>query len=99
MTDRIKRPNWYDFQTVTIEDLRSEQSSYLNQTAESTKTAIGTGVRLDFPQEKVVFDSDQLTLEQAGYVAVSTFDGRGILSEPYSSTDQSGGNQLAVEVS
>lgn len=99
MNNRIKRPNWYDFQRVTLEDLNAEQSSYLAQIAETNRTVLGTGVRLDFPQEPIIFDSENLSLAQAGYVAVSTFDGRGVLAESYFSKDTSNGSQLNVRVS
>jgi hypothetical protein len=98
MSSRILRPNWYDFQKVTREDVIAEQASYLAQVAESGKTAFGTGVRLDFAQEPVLFDSDALTSEQSGWVAVTTFDGRGILATPYASKDADEGFQISVEM-
>lgn len=99
MAGSITRPNWYDFQRVTLEDLNTEQSSYLNKDADTNRAALGNGVRLEFPQEPVVFDSDSLSVAQSGFVATNTFDGRGILDDVYTSTDVAEGNQLAVEVS
>jgi hypothetical protein len=95
---RITRPSWYDFQRVSKNDLESEQSSYLDSIATSTRAALGTGVKLTSPQEPVIFDSDDLTATQQGYVAVNTFDGRGVLETPYLTTDQIEGNQIAVTI-
>lgn len=99
MTGPITRPNWYDFQRVTLEDLNTEQNSYLTKDADTNRAALGNGVRLEFPEEPIVFDSNSLSVAQSGFVATNTFDGRGILDAPYTSTDTAEGNQIAVTVS
>lgn len=99
MSNRITRPNWYSFQKATTNDLDAEQASYLGQIAGTNESALGNGVRLEFPEEPTIFDSASLTVEQSGYVGTDTFDGRGILASPYMSTDLDEGNQIAVEVS
>lgn len=98
MADRIKRPNWYDFTNVDLEDLGAEQNSYLKQTAESNNTALGTGVRLDSAEEPVIFDSSSLSATQSSWVSLGTFDGRGILAEAYTSSDLDKGSQISVQV-
>lgn len=98
MTNPINRPNWYDFQRVSLSDMNAEQSSYLGKVADGNNAALGSGVRLEFPEEPVVFDSASLSVAQSGFVGTSTFDGRGILDSTYSSTDVDEGNQLAIEV-
>lgn len=95
---RIVRPSWYDFQRVSKQDLESEQSSYLNSIAISNQAGIGTGVKLAKPQEPIVFNSETLTAAQQGYVAVNTFDGRGILEEPYVTSDQTEGVQVSITI-
>lgn len=96
---RITRPSWYDFQRVSKQDLGSEQSSYLNNNAATTLAALGTGVKLSSAIEPVIFDSDNLDSTQSGYVAVTAFDGRGILTNPYTTSDQVEGNQISVTIS
>lgn len=98
MSDRIKRPNFYDFKTVTKEDLGDEQSSNLSQVAHTNHSVLGTGVKLEFPTEPIIFDSDNLSVEQAGWVSLDVFDGRGVLDEPYLSKDLSKGSQIAFEL-
>jgi hypothetical protein len=95
---RINRPNWYDFARASKEKLQQEQSSYLEGISATNKMVLGSGVSLEAPVEVVVFDSSDLTSTQQGYVAVNTFDGRGVLAAPVLMSDQSEGNQLVVEL-
>lgn len=97
--ERLNRPSFFDFQRVTKEDMKSEQSFQLNNTAAALDAVAGSGVLLDFPQEPVVFDSDDLDEAQQGFVAIDQFDGQGILSEPYKATDLVEGNQLSLTLS
>lgn len=96
---RITRPSWYDFQRVSKQDLNSEQSSYLNSIAATSGAVLGTGVKLENPQELIILDSNNLTSTQQGYVAVNTFDGRGVLATPYLTEDQTEGNQISITIS
>ena len=98
MSNPITRPNWYDFQHVSLEDMNTEQTSNLSKNADTNRASLGSGVRLEFPEEPVLFDSDSLSVTQSGYVGTSTFDGRGILDAAYVSTDADEGNQLTVTV-
>jgi len=97
-TTLVKRNNWSDFQKVTLGDLDVEQVSNNTNVALVNDGIAGSGVRLDFPQEVVIFDSESLTSAQQGFVGVDTFDGRGILAVPVPATDLSEGNQVAVSV-
>lgn len=99
MVTRNPRNNFFDFKQVTLEDMRLEQTADFANDALINETISGTGVVLDFPSEVVVFDSTQLSSAQQGFVAVNTFDGRGILSSPYECTDADEGNQITVNVS
>lgn len=99
MISRNPRNNYYDFQKVTLEDLNLEQEAVQNGLALSQEMSSGNGVLLGFPQERVIFDSTLLTAEQSGYIATDTFDGRGILAEPFDISDLSGGSQISVEIS
>lgn len=98
-TTPLFRPNWYDFQKVSRDDLQLEQDFQLNNTAALADAVAGSGVLLERPQEKVVFDSDDLNEFQQGLVAINVFDGRGIFETPYICSDQVGGNQLFIELS
>lgn len=93
---RLKRPNWYDFQHVDLEDLNLEQDYAVRENALTNKTIRGTGVLLDRPESRVVFDSDKMTATQSGWSTANTFDGRGILETPYLAWDQNEGNQLSI---
>jgi hypothetical protein len=93
-----KRNNWFDFGKVALEDLNLEQTYNNNNVAFANDGLGGSGVRLDFPQEIVIFDSNSLTAAQSGFVAVGTFDGRGILAAPVSSTDLDEGTQISVQL-
>jgi hypothetical protein len=95
----LKRNNFFDFMQVSTDDLRAEQEFHLDNTASLANTVAGSGIILDFPTEPIIFDSDSLDSFQQGLVALNTFDGQGLLSEPYLCTDTVGGNQLAVSLS
>jgi len=99
MTTRVLRNNWYDFQKVSKEDLEVEQSSNNTNVAITNDTVVGSGVLLEFPTEKVIFDSASLSTAQQGWVAVDTFDGRGILEAPIASSDLDEGTQISIVVS
>ena len=99
MVQSFTRNNWFDAKTVTLEDMGAEQAALVGALDEASRTIMGSGVVLDFPQEPVVFDSDELSAAQQGWVSVDTFDGRGILSEAVSAPDLDQGNQVSVELS
>lgn len=94
-----KRPHWYDFQKVTTNDLRAEQDAWLNAVAEATDGSSGTGIQLEQTIDRVIFDTNALSLTQSAWVSTGVFDGRGILPEAYVCSDRAEGNQVSVRVS
>jgi len=98
MTTTNPRNNFYDFQKITLENLKLEQEANLTGLATTNDVISGSGVSLDFPQEPVVFDTNSLSLAQSGYASVGTFDGRGILAAPVKMSDLSEGNQISVQL-
>ncbi len=95
-TQLLKRNNFFDFKQISKEDLEVEQDFNMGNVAALANAVGGSGVVLDFPVEPTIFDSDALTEYQSGLVAINTFDGQGVLSEPYTCTDTVFGNQLAI---
>lgn len=93
------RPNWYDGQKVSLNDLRDEQNFQIRNAGHLASATAGSGVVLERPTERIVFDSDDLDEFQQGLVAINSFDGRGIFEEPFLCTDRVGGNQLWIELS
>lgn len=99
MTVKVLQNNFYDFDKITLEDMQVEQASNNTNVALTNDSIAGSGVRLSFPQEPVIFDSDSLTVAQSGFEAVNTFDGRGILASPVLSSDLDEGTQVSVTIS
>lgn len=91
--------NWFDFRKVNLEDLVLEQTSNNTNVALTNNAIMGSGILLDFPEEKVIFDSDSLSVEQSGWVSLGTFDGRGVADAAYTPSDPEEGNQIAVTIS
>lgn len=98
MVEKIKHNNWFDQAKVNLENLNLEQEFVKKSYSNTLGAVSGSGVLLDFPQEPVIFDTNSLSLAQQGYVAVSTFDGRGVLAEPIDTSDLNHGNQLTITV-
>lgn len=96
--DRNKRVNWYDFQKASRDDLAVDSQFHRSNVASATADIAGTGVLLQFPAERILFDSTTLTAAQAGWSALSTFDGRGVLATAFVCSDLQEGNQIAVTV-
>lgn len=97
--DRLKRVNWYDFQKASRDDLAVDSQFHRTNTALAVADIAGTGIHLQYPSERIVFDSTDLSDAQAGWSNLSTFDGRGVLETPFICSDLQEGNQIAVEVS
>lgn len=93
---RIPRINNYDFKRVSKNDMDLEQNASQGIAAANFDAVAGSGVLLEFPQEPIIFDSDDLDSFQQGLYAISTFDGQGVLSSAYTATDTVGGAQLAL---
>lgn len=98
-TATLTRPNWYDGQKVSLNDLRDEQNFHIGNVGRLADATAGTGVVLERPAERVIFDSDDLDEFQQGLVAIDSFDGRGIFEDPVLCSDRVGGNQLWIELS
>jgi hypothetical protein len=96
MANRIPKVSFYDFKRVTLADFETEQSFNAGTSAANFDALGSSGVLLDFPQEKVIFDSDSLDAFQQGLVAINTFDGQGILEEAVNASDLVGGTQLSL---
>lgn len=92
---RIERPSWYDGQHVDKQDLDAEQAAHGSLAAANFDAVAGSGVLLEFAQEPVIFDSDSLDAFQQGLDAINSFDGQGVLEDPYTTSDPVGGTQLS----
>ena len=93
-----KRINWYNFKRVTAEDMETEQAALLSASDNASLTASGSGVIKTFAELPVIFDSDNLSVQQNGYLVSGDFDGRGVLAEAYACTDLSLGSHIQVEL-
>ena len=96
MVERNPRPNWYDGQKSYLETIKLEQDAAYKNSAFSNSVVLGDGVLLNHPAELLIFDSDALSSAQQGWVAVDTFDGRGVLESVYTADDLNEGAQIAV---
>ena len=90
--------NWLDGQKVLQEDMLADQSRFLGADAAIVNNFLGSGLILENPNINVIFDSDNLTSTQSGYVSTNDFDGRGIdpANQP---TDSILGNQFEILLS
>lgn len=89
---------WFDAQTVDEDDLNVEQSHNTQSTSSIVQNFFGSGVLLESPLPRVIFDTDILDSIQAALLAAGNFDGAGInpILQP---SDPNEGNQLTVELS
>jgi hypothetical protein len=88
---------WHDAQTVDRNDLDVEQNHSDQIDAAIVQNHFGSGVLLAQPQQPTIFDSDNLTAEQASNLAAGNFDGYGVAPHAQPS-DTNLGNQLEVEL-
>lgn len=102
MTKRVPvstiRNNWHDAQRVDVKDMNVEQTSYLSNEAAIVNNHLGSGIVPFSAIQTVLFDSDDLTEEQASLLAAGNFDGTGLQAHVQPS-DTTLGNLLAVELS
>lgn len=90
--------NFRDGQAVTQKDLITEQNHNIQTDSAIINNFFGSGILLEAPVRKVIFNSDELTTEQDLYVTSNDFDGRGI--KPHNQpTDLILGNQLEITLS
>lgn len=88
---------WNDAQRVDRDDMNTEQDRNVQIDAGIINNHFGSGVLPDSIEQKVLFDSDDLTAEQAALVVSNDFDGTGVdpAEQP---TDTNLGEQLEVEL-
>lgn len=88
---------WYDSQRVDQVDMTVEQDSYTSRDASIVQNHFGSGVVPASPNQKTLFDTDNLFPDQVALIASNDFDGAGLrpLAQP---TDTSLGNQLEIEL-
>jgi len=96
---RISRPSFYDFMKASTNDMSAEQESNQGLSASNFDAVAGSGVLLEFPEEPIIFDSNNLDAFQQGLVAINTLDGQGIMENPYITSDPASGTQLSLTIS
>lgn len=94
----LVKNNFRDSLQISQKELQTEQDYYDGKFKSTIDNHIGSGVLLESLTDNIIFNSDELTELQAGYVSSNTFDGRGLLvhSQP---TDRNLGNQLSITLS
>jgi hypothetical protein len=88
---------WHDAQRVDQVDMTVEQTRHVQTDAATLNNHFGSGVLPSSPIQNVLFDSDDLTGEQAALLAAHDFDGTGMQAHQQPS-DTNLGNQLEVEL-
>ena len=88
---------WSDAQRVDKNDLDTEQTHNNQIDAAIIQNHFGSGVLLESPEQRMLFDSTKLTAEQAALLAANNFDGTGLDFHAQPS-DINLGNQLEVEL-
>jgi hypothetical protein len=90
--------NFRDSLQISQTELQVEQDYYDGKIKSVIDNHIGSGVLLESLTDNIIFNSDELTEVQTGYISSNTFDGRGIspLVQP---TDVNLGNQLEITLS
>lgn len=101
MTTRLPvsgiQPNWIDAQQVAKEDMDVQQAFDNQQNEAIVQNFFGSGVLLENPVPRVLFDSDIPDATQAALIAAKNFDGTGI-TPALQPSDTNQGNQLAIEL-
>ena len=93
----VKYINWRDGQQVNLSDMDTEQSHNLQLEAATSNNFFGSGLLVSSPTRIFIFDSDQLTPDQAIRLAAGDFDGYGV-APALQPTDTSLGAQLEIEL-
>lgn len=102
MTEQIKitslQNSWRDGQQVDQQDLIEEQNYFNQNTRAIIQNQFGSGVLLATPEKITLFDSENLSQEQATLLAANNFDGSPVfpILQP---SDQIYGNQLEIILS
>jgi len=88
---------WNDAQRVDRDDMNTEQDRNVQIDSAIINNHFGSGVLPDSIEQKVLFDSDNLTQEQQALVVSNDFDGTGVdvHAQP---TDINLGEQIEVEL-
>lgn len=101
MTNRkpvsVPSNNWIDAQRVDVDDMNTEQSRNVQIDAAIINNHFGSGVLPDSIEQKVLFDTDNLSQEQAALIVSGDFDGTG-MTPTEQPTDSLLGEQLEVEL-
>lgn len=88
---------WSDGQRVDRDDMVTEQSRNIQIDAGIIQNHFGSGVLPDSIDQKILFDSDDLTQAQSALLVSGDFDGTG-LDPKTQPTDSNLGEQLEVEL-
>jgi len=88
---------WNDAQRVDRDDMITEQDRNVQIDAAIVNNHFGSGVIPDSIEQKILFDSDNLTQEQSALVVSNDFDGSGIDVHDHP-TDTNLGEQLEVQL-
>lgn len=101
-----ERPNFYDGQNVTENDLDTEQDAWTGTIANSIDLAAGSGVEQEFPVQRILFDTQSVPAAIQTLFDTENFDGEPIYPEDsfgntvmLQPSNTSQGNQLDIEVS
>lgn len=86
---------YHDAQRVDKNDMDTEQSRNIETDAATIENHFGSGVLLENPIQPIIFDSDNLPIDQAAIEAAGNFDGVGLAAHLQPS-DVNLGNQLEV---
>lgn len=94
----IIKNRWHDAQRVDKQDMDVEQERNIQTDASIIANHFGSGILLETLEQPILFDSDNLTAEQASILASGNFDGTGI-SPHNQPSDNNLGNILEIELS
>lgn len=88
---------WHDAQRVDETDCQVEQDHNSQIHSATIQNHFGSGVLLENVEQLVIFDSDELSEDQASILAAGNFDGTGL--EPTNQpSDINLGNQIEIEL-
>lgn len=100
------RVNFFDGQRITESDLDTEQTAWHDGSASNISLLVGSGVELEFPVQRVLFDSSDVPASIQTLINTQNFDGEPIFpTDTFNNTvfiqpsDQVQGSQLELEIS
>jgi len=102
----LLRNNFFDGQRVSEEDLDTEQTAWHDSLANNTDLLAGSGVELEFPVQRTLFDSNNIPATTQSLIDTNNFDGEPIFPEDsfgntvfIQPSDSVQGVQLDVQIS